>query len=231
VSGRTKSPAFRFGVWCTTVWMFGLVSYLSISGSHSWSGLWGSSFSDFGDFLSGAIAPLAFLWFLVTTFMQREELNLQREELMKSTAALEAQSQASKIDLLFRVHEFYAERLTYHLDHIMTSARTVSKVERDRLWDLLSRGNRLIIARHFLNELTEPEQEQTVADAIQATFSAGGQRAANLTHSLREYGQLVDEYEQRLASLSEQRTALKEFIEIRERLFEEPKVLQGLEYV
>jgi hypothetical protein len=40
-----------------------------------------SSLGETGDFLSGWLTPLAFLWFVVAVFLQRAELKRQREEL------------------------------------------------------------------------------------------------------------------------------------------------------
>jgi hypothetical protein len=37
--------------------------------------------SQFGDYLSGVFSPLAFGWFVVTVFIQLEELRLQRLEM------------------------------------------------------------------------------------------------------------------------------------------------------
>lgn len=47
--------------------------------------------NEFGDFLAGAFAPLAFFWFVIGYFQQGKELQLQREELRLTTDALQGQ--------------------------------------------------------------------------------------------------------------------------------------------
>ena len=41
-----------------------------------------------GDFLAGSFAPLAFLWLVIAVFLQKNELRLQREELIQNRNAL-----------------------------------------------------------------------------------------------------------------------------------------------
>jgi hypothetical protein len=43
----------------------------------------------FGDYLAGVFSPLAFGWFVVTVFIQLEELRLQRIEMTASREAAE----------------------------------------------------------------------------------------------------------------------------------------------
>lgn len=61
---------------------------------------WTSSPNEFGDALAGIFAPLAFLWLVVATFLQKEELqhstkalNIQAEELRQSVEQLTKQTQ------------------------------------------------------------------------------------------------------------------------------------------
>jgi hypothetical protein len=55
--------------------------------------LWNRSPNEFGDFLAGVFAPLAFLWLAVAVFVQREELSLQRVELEHNRNALKLQAE------------------------------------------------------------------------------------------------------------------------------------------
>lgn len=49
--------------------------------------------NEIGDWLAGAMAPLAFLWFYVATSMQRDELELQRKELEETRGVLAKQQE------------------------------------------------------------------------------------------------------------------------------------------
>ncbi len=50
--------------------------------------------NEFGDFLSGAFAPVAFAWLAYSVIMQRQELALQRNELSETREVLKAQENA-----------------------------------------------------------------------------------------------------------------------------------------
>ena len=83
---KLGASPIRVGYLLTALWLVGLAISITLRG---WSTLWGSSFSDIGDFLSGAFAPLAFFWLVVAVLLQTAELGLQREELRQSRKALE----------------------------------------------------------------------------------------------------------------------------------------------
>jgi hypothetical protein len=74
----------------TALWGLWLAIYVA-SGDRR-DGFWKLALNDMGDFLSGAFAPLAFLWLVVAVLLQKDELGLQREELRQSREALEAQA-------------------------------------------------------------------------------------------------------------------------------------------
>jgi len=158
---------------------------------------------------------------MITIWLQRDELAAQREELACSTSVLEAQAKASQVDLLFGIDEFYAQRLSYHLDHILSSSGLyASDAERDRTWDLFSRGNRLIINWHLFNMLKEPRDEAEARQAFQATLAKGDLTANNLSHSLAPYARLVADYKRKIAALGEQpdETGFSEFVDIADQL-------------
>ncbi|MDP3406851.1 hypothetical protein [Bosea sp. (in: a-proteobacteria)] len=52
--------------------------------------------NNFGDFLSGAFAPVAFAWLAYSVVMQSSELALQREEIKETREVLKAQEQAQR---------------------------------------------------------------------------------------------------------------------------------------
>jgi hypothetical protein len=208
-----RSSALTIGIAATLLWFGFLAVYLG----YNLRNVAGLEPDAFGDFLAGWFAPPAFFWLMITVWLQREELAAQREELARSTGVLEAQAKASQVDLLFGIDEFYAQRLSYHLDHILTSSGLyASDAERDRTWDLFSRGNRLIIARHLLNRLKQPGHETQVGLAFRATLAKGGLKANNLSHSLATYSRLVEDYKRKIADLGEQpeETGFSEFVEI-----------------
>jgi hypothetical protein len=49
-----------------------------------------------GDFVAGAMAPLAFLWLAIAVILQTQELGLQRQELKQSREALELQAKETR---------------------------------------------------------------------------------------------------------------------------------------
>lgn len=63
--------------------------------------------NEWGDFLAGAIAPLALIWFVIGYFLQSEELGLQREELTFQAQQIERQANVleSQFDLEKRKHQ------------------------------------------------------------------------------------------------------------------------------
>ncbi|MCA3623039.1 MAG: hypothetical protein IOC52_02555 [Methylobacterium sp.] len=52
--------------------------------------------NEFGDLLAGAFSPLAFAWFVYAVFMQRQELELQRNELTETRSVLKDQEKAQR---------------------------------------------------------------------------------------------------------------------------------------
>ena len=73
-----RSYAVRWGIAGTLV-------YLGVIGWFFWCEILllrkSTSLNEVGDFLAGVFAPLAFLWLVVSLFLQRKELQLQRIEL------------------------------------------------------------------------------------------------------------------------------------------------------
>ncbi len=61
-----------------------------------WQAFWRAPPNEFGDALAGIFAPLAFLWLVVATFLQRDELQAQRKELEQNREALMLQAEELK---------------------------------------------------------------------------------------------------------------------------------------
>jgi hypothetical protein len=53
--------------------------------------------SNFGQFVGGIFAPIAFVWLVVTVFLQKQELELQREELTLNRRVMEQQAEEMKV--------------------------------------------------------------------------------------------------------------------------------------
>ena len=74
--------------------VLGTVLYLGVIGSIRYDALqliWCGKLNELGDFLAGFFTPLAFLWLVVGYFLQKDEFQLQREELERTGAALGTQ--------------------------------------------------------------------------------------------------------------------------------------------
>jgi hypothetical protein len=76
----------------TVGWLVVLAIYL-LASKHSFSALWDLPANNFGDFLAGAFAPVAFLWLAIAVLLQRRELELQRQELKHNREALTLQAE------------------------------------------------------------------------------------------------------------------------------------------
>ena len=96
--------------------------------------------NEFGDLLAGAFSPLAFAWFVYAVFMQREELELQRKELVETRVVLKEQKSAQdksaksneELAKLTKTQNFLStdQRLSIYIDQIFldfqSRARTSS---------------------------------------------------------------------------------------------------------
>ena len=76
------------GIILTAVWLIIIFLVIYNKGFNQLSAL---ELNEIGDFLAGAAAPLALLWFVIGYLLQTKELELQRNELEQNTAMLELQ--------------------------------------------------------------------------------------------------------------------------------------------
>ena len=67
----------RIGFVVTFLWL----TFIILIGIFNEDNLYKLDLNEFGDFMAGAFAPLAFFWFVIGYFQQGKELQLQREEL------------------------------------------------------------------------------------------------------------------------------------------------------
>lgn len=92
--------ALWVGVGLSVVWLAILIVYATsptVEASNGtaesisrWRAFWQSPPNNFGDALAGIFAPLAFLWLVVATFLQRSELEQNREALFLQAKELKA---------------------------------------------------------------------------------------------------------------------------------------------
>ncbi len=99
----------KTGYWISSIWLL----FVFIYSIQSEDKFWGLELNEFGDFLAGGIAPIAFLWFVLAFFqqskelkqntsildLQREELKLTREEMAKQSEQLTLQTKYMAIQV------------------------------------------------------------------------------------------------------------------------------------
>lgn len=95
--------ALRVGLSGSALW----IALVGAYACNRWQKVIALDPNNLGDFLAGAFAPLAFLWLAVAVFLQKDELSLQRQELMHSRKVL--QEQAIELRRSVRQQERQAE--------------------------------------------------------------------------------------------------------------------------
>jgi hypothetical protein len=133
IAAETTDWRLRLGVVATAVWLgLGLLYISSVVG---WADFVRHKAPELGEFLDGAFAPLAFLWFVVGFFLQQRQLEdntgmlSQQLEVMRQTAQqAEIQSRAiaadelhSRQDTFLRIAEMVSQQLGVTAGWIYTS--------------------------------------------------------------------------------------------------------------
>lgn len=99
----------KLGFWLSGIWITSIAIYAWIGQKDFWE----LELNEFGDFLAGSIAPIAFLWFVLAFFqqskelkqntkmlnLQKEELRLTREEMAKQSHQLTLQSNYMELEI------------------------------------------------------------------------------------------------------------------------------------
>lgn len=123
----------RLGVGATAVWL--VLGLLYISSVVGWADFVRQKAPALGEFLDGAFAPLAFMWFVVGFFLQQRQLEdntamlSQQLEVMRQTAQqAEVQSRAiaadelhSRQDTFLRIAEMVSQQLGVTAGWLYTS--------------------------------------------------------------------------------------------------------------
>lgn len=137
-------PALHVGYVLTGLWAVILAAYLLLGGASKWELLLASPPNEFGDFLAGASAPLAFLWLALTVWLQSRELRLQRRELQQNGEALRLQAEELRNSV---------EQLRKQTDLLQTNAQTREREKRVQMFSVGYDQSRdtLILALGSLN--------------------------------------------------------------------------------
>lgn len=83
----------KIGFLLTTIWFAGI----SLLFYWKWPNALDMDLSDWGGFLSGATAPVAFFWLVIGYLMQNQELKMNREVLQTQTEALLIQAHSAQL--------------------------------------------------------------------------------------------------------------------------------------
>jgi len=87
----------KIGILITVLWIF-IFSLLLVL---KYDVMVNLSLNEWGDFLAGATAPMAFLWLIIGYILQREELHMNTEALKEQQAELSKQvEELSKQNIL-----------------------------------------------------------------------------------------------------------------------------------
>ncbi|MCA9233567.1 MAG: hypothetical protein KDA57_23205, partial [Planctomycetales bacterium] len=88
-----RSRLIRWGATVTAAWLIFVVGYV-VLGSEPRELV---KPNQFGDFLGGSFAPIAFLWLVIAVLLQSNELALQRQELSLTRASLDSQTEQLRL--------------------------------------------------------------------------------------------------------------------------------------
>ncbi|QCM10005.1 hypothetical protein CFBP6625_06320 [Agrobacterium tumefaciens] len=91
---------FHVGLALTTLYV-GAVTYEILVAGISGNVIEDNGLNSLGDFLAGVFAPIAFLWLVVTVFLQKQELALTRKEMEEQRKAMRDQADEAKANTLF----------------------------------------------------------------------------------------------------------------------------------
>ncbi|WP_425063717.1 hypothetical protein [Pyruvatibacter mobilis] len=185
---KDQQPRSRyglFGVLGSMLYLLVVVVVLIVEGKPP---PWTEDTNEFGDFLAGVAAPLAFLWLVLGFFQQGEELRLQVKEMSDSVKQATAQSSAladaseiSRVDTALAINEEYHRPLAMIarnvLEHFYRTwdrfpyempTRTVSErvAPRDRRYDL---GDKAIYFRHLVRFGATIQDKISLIDFLEAS--------------------------------------------------------------
>lgn len=156
------------GLGLTMFWLLGGVYY--IGAGMGWEAFLGQPLGEMGDFLSGAFAPLAFLWLVLGLFLQQRELSennraiqRQHEIMLRSAEQAEIQTKAiaanelhARQDTFMDLAQLVGTQLEVIAGLLFLSSQgsagdgLVSDEEIDAMWGRLSSGEASIFSRRMM---------------------------------------------------------------------------------
>lgn len=90
-----KAEPFTIGLVLTVLYVLSVCYEIFIAGA-SGTVIERNNLNSLGDFLAGMFAPLAFLWLVVTVFLQKQELALTRQEMVDTRNVMIDQAAEAK---------------------------------------------------------------------------------------------------------------------------------------
>lgn len=90
-----KAEPFTIGLVLTVLYVLSVCYEIFIAGA-SGTVIESNGLNSLGDFLAGMFAPLAFLWLVVTVFLQKQELALTRREMVETREVMIEQAAEAK---------------------------------------------------------------------------------------------------------------------------------------
>ncbi|MFK8029402.1 MAG: hypothetical protein AB8G18_04125 [Gammaproteobacteria bacterium] len=156
------------GIILTFIWLLAGFFYLR-DGKFSQTTIYDIPLENIGSFLEGAFAPLAFLWLVISLFIQQKELADNTEVLRqtsiqsaKQTAAIAATEMNARQETFFKI----ADNVKSQLGGIggmqfiscmgATEGQLYSKERLSEMWHMLARGDDQVFSREFLIIDTKP---------------------------------------------------------------------------
>jgi len=120
----------RFGVSVTAIWLS--LGAIYISASVGWGEFVHHKAPELGEFLDGAFAPLAFLWFVVGFFLQQRQLENNTSVLSDQLDVMRSSVQQTEV----QSRAIAADELHSRQDTFLRIAEMVSELRRDGRVDL-----------------------------------------------------------------------------------------------
>jgi hypothetical protein len=174
-------------IWLTAIWLIAITGYVLFFSPKLLMTL---DPNEFGDFLSGASAPLAFLWLIAATLLQREELRAQRQEIVKNREearrlADEASRQNKRAE-----KQFIDAMLHSRIDAF--AVNIVQAAPKARLLGVRGSGVNLIPNNSEMPALRDSKNYPRLFDAIIANLSSVPDQVKGQSNYLKRPEDMID---------------------------------------
>jgi len=188
-AGESRPRDWRVwaGIGLTLGWL--TLGFLYIEFTIGWDQFFHQSLGDFGQFVEGAFAPLAFLWLVLGLSLQQSELAennraiqrqyalmlRQAEHAEVQTRAIAANEQHARQDTFIELAEMVGRQLDTIAGFLYMSSQgsvgdgIVSDEEMDALWSRLSTGEQTIFCRRMINLRFSVGDERAARDLFWGT--------------------------------------------------------------